>query len=42
MNRRDLLKRVGAIGLGSMLPLRALSAEEKAEILQSACVLTPQ
>jgi protocatechuate 3,4-dioxygenase beta subunit len=43
MNRRDLLKRVGAIGLGSMLPLsKALSAEEKAEILQSACVLTPQ
>lgn len=43
MNRRELLKRVGAIGLGSMLPLRqALSAEEKAEILQSACVLTPQ
>ncbi len=43
MNRRDLLKRVGAIGLGSMLPLnKALSAEKKAEILQSACFLTPQ
>ena len=43
MNRRDLLKRVGAIGLGSMLPFgRALNAGEKAEFLQSACVLTPQ
>ena len=43
MNRRELLKRVGAIGLGSMLPLnKTLNAEEKAEILQSACVLTPQ
>jgi protocatechuate 3,4-dioxygenase beta subunit len=43
MNRRDLLKRVGAIGLGSMLPLgKALSAEAKAEILRSACFLTPQ
>lgn len=43
MNRRDLLKRAGAIGLGSMLPFgKALSAGEKAEILQSACVLTPQ
>jgi len=43
MNRRDLLKKVGAIGLGSMLPFgRALSAEEKAEFLQSACILTPQ
>jgi len=43
MNRRDLLKRAGAIGLGSMLPFgKALSTAEKAEIMQTACVLTPQ
>jgi len=45
MNRRNLLKRLGAAGLGSLLPLnRALSAEEKTEIQQlaSSCFLTPQ
>ncbi len=43
MNRRDLLKRAGTIGLGSMLPFgKVLSAAEKAEIMQTACVLTPQ
>ncbi len=45
MNRRKLLKGLGAFGLGSMLhPARALSAEEKAKIRQSAstCFLTPQ
>jgi protocatechuate 3,4-dioxygenase beta subunit len=45
MNRRNLLKRLGAAGLGSLLPLnRALSAEEKDAIRRSAatCFLTPQ
>ncbi len=45
MNRRELLKGVGALGLVSLLPRpQALSAEEKAAILQapSTCFLTPQ
>ncbi|MGH7493525.1 MAG: T9SS type A sorting domain-containing protein [bacterium] len=45
MNRRNLLKSLGAVGLGSVLPLKkALSAEEKVRIRQSAstCFLTPQ
>lgn len=45
MNRRDMLKGFGAIGLGSMLPFnRVLSAEEKAVFFKSAsaCLLTPQ
>jgi protocatechuate 3,4-dioxygenase beta subunit len=45
LNRRNLLKGLGAVGLGSVLPLhKALSAEEKARIRQSAstCFLTPQ
>lgn len=45
MNRREMLKGVGAIGLGSMIPLtRALSAEQKAKNLlaTTTCFLTPQ
>lgn len=45
MNRRELLKGVGAFGLGSLLPHpQALSVKEKTEILQapSTCFLTPQ
>jgi protocatechuate 3,4-dioxygenase beta subunit len=45
MNRRNLLKSLGAVGLGSVFPLnKALGAEEKARIRQSAstCFLTPQ
>ncbi len=45
MNRRDLLKGLGMIGLGSVLPAgKALSAEEKAKIRRAAstCFLTPQ
>ncbi|MEK7728094.1 MAG: T9SS type A sorting domain-containing protein [candidate division KSB1 bacterium] len=45
MNRRELLKGVGALGLGSLLPRpQILSAEEKAAVLQapSTCFLTPQ
>jgi len=45
MNRRDLLKGLGVMGLGSILPAsKALSAEEKAKIRQAAstCFLTPQ
>ncbi|MGH7452491.1 MAG: twin-arginine translocation pathway signal protein, partial [bacterium] len=45
MNRRDLLKGLGVMGLGSILPSsKALSAEEKAIIRQAAstCFLTPQ
>jgi protocatechuate 3,4-dioxygenase beta subunit len=45
MNRRDLLKGLGAMGLGSLLPTgKTLSAEEKAKIRQAAstCFLTPQ
>jgi len=45
MNRRHLLKSLGAAGLGSVLPWRkALRAEEKAAILQApaSCFLTPQ
>ncbi|MBI3193286.1 MAG: T9SS type A sorting domain-containing protein [Ignavibacteriae bacterium] len=43
MNRRDMLKSVGAFGIGSFLPFgNTLSADEKALILSSSCVLTPQ
>lgn len=45
MNRRELLKGVGALGLGTLIPTAcALSAEEKTEIMQSpsTCFLTPQ
>ncbi len=45
MNRRELLKGLGAAGLGSIFPLnKTLSAEEKLEILRSpsTCFLTPQ
>lgn len=45
MNRRELLKGIGAAGFGSIFPLaKTLSAEEKAEVLQapSTCFLTPQ
>jgi protocatechuate 3,4-dioxygenase beta subunit len=45
MNRRDLLKGLGVVGLGSVLPIKkALGAEAKAKNLLAAttCFLTPQ
>jgi protocatechuate 3,4-dioxygenase beta subunit len=43
MNRRDLLKGLGAAGLGSVLPLnKALNAEAKNLLAASTCFLTPQ
>ena len=41
MNRRDVLKGFGVIGLGAVLPL-PLSAKQKKRLAASACFLTPQ